>query len=133
MSFNYQNNFSFLFLTLFLKLSGPSVPCLFILMEMANGGNLEEYIEVQWKPDTADLPPKQRALAARAAQSKAKAFEKRAEVINHARLYGGIGEGRNHRKVKYLREEEIWSLFLDICEGLYHLHRNGIIHRDLVN
>jgi serine/threonine protein kinase len=29
-----------------LTVFGPSVPCLFILMELANGGSLEEYIQV---------------------------------------------------------------------------------------
>ncbi|KAJ3158448.1 putative serine/threonine-protein kinase iks1 [Geranomyces michiganensis] len=32
---------------------GPEVPCLFILMALANGGNLEEYIYVQWHPEPA--------------------------------------------------------------------------------
>ena len=33
-----------------LTVFGPEVPCLFVLMELANGGNLEEYIYVQWQP-----------------------------------------------------------------------------------
>ncbi|KAJ3166701.1 putative serine/threonine-protein kinase iks1 [Geranomyces variabilis] len=35
---------------------GPEVPCLFILMALANGGNLEEYIYVQWHPEPAAAP-----------------------------------------------------------------------------
>ncbi|KAJ1659451.1 putative serine/threonine-protein kinase iks1 [Dispira simplex] len=29
---------------------GPKVPCLFILMDCANGGNLEQYVETRWSP-----------------------------------------------------------------------------------
>jgi serine/threonine protein kinase len=57
---------------------GPSIPCLFILMERANGGNLEEYL-LSTKLSTA----------------------------------------------------QIWSLFMDIVNGLNYLHKHGIIHRDL--
>ena len=28
-------------------------------------------------------------------------------------------------------EDEIWSLFYQICLGVHHLHTNGIIHRDI--
>ncbi|KAI8917492.1 kinase-like domain-containing protein [Powellomyces hirtus] len=42
-----------------LTLFGPEVPCLFILMALANGGNLEEYIFVQWHPDTQTSTPQQ--------------------------------------------------------------------------
>lgn len=64
---------------------GPPVPCLFILMELANGGNLEEYV-----------------------------LSKQAD--------GGSG---------LLSLDEIYSFFQDICSGLDHLHRHGIIHKDL--
>ncbi|KAJ3091995.1 putative serine/threonine-protein kinase iks1 [Quaeritorhiza haematococci] len=39
-----------------LTLFGPTIPCLFILMEQANGGNLEEYVQVQWTPGYDDFP-----------------------------------------------------------------------------
>ncbi|KAJ3300537.1 putative serine/threonine-protein kinase iks1 [Borealophlyctis nickersoniae] len=139
-----------------LSMFGPSVPCLFILMELANGGNLEEYIRVQWQPDSSfsggqapedlsHLPPREQAkrhreLARRqrmmqgqlGAQSlSANAMQVAREAPDCARIYGGIGVGPNGRKVRYLKDYEIWSLFLDICEGLAHLHKHGIIHRDL--
>ena len=37
----------------------------------------------------------------------------------------------NREKVKFLTSQEILSFFLDICNGLNHLHSHGIIHRDL--
>eukprot|EP00741_Cyanophora_paradoxa_P017115 tig00020960_g16528.t1 len=64
---------------------GPEVPCLFILMDYANGGNLADYVQ-------------------------------------------GKG-GRDKRRI--LEDSEIWSLFIDICLGLRHLHHSAIIHRDL--
>ena len=33
--------------------------------------------------------------------------------------------------LRRLTVEEIWSLFVDMCQGLDHLHRHGIIHCDL--
>nr|KAJ3423202.1 putative serine/threonine-protein kinase iks1 [Polyrhizophydium stewartii] len=38
-----------------LTLFGPEVPCLFVLMELANGGNLEEFLRVQWDPLEPEL------------------------------------------------------------------------------
>ena len=32
---------------------------------------------------------------------------------------------------EYLNESFIWNIFSQICEGVMHLHENGIIHRDL--
>lgn len=31
----------------------------------------------------------------------------------------------------YLSEKYIWKFFIQICLGLYHLHKSNIIHRDL--
>jgi hypothetical protein len=31
----------------------------------------------------------------------------------------------------FLPDETVWSLFLDVCQGLQHLHRNFVVHRDL--
>ena len=32
---------------------------------------------------------------------------------------------------KYLNENFIWKVFLDLCLGIYYLHHHNIIHRDL--
>ncbi|KAH6602821.1 hypothetical protein BASA61_000722 [Batrachochytrium salamandrivorans] len=37
-----------------LSLFGPEIPCLFVLMELANGGSLEEYLHIQWDPAHSD-------------------------------------------------------------------------------
>ncbi|KAJ9081145.1 putative serine/threonine-protein kinase iks1, variant 4 [Entomophthora muscae] len=92
----------------------PTVPCLFILMECANGGNLEEYVcRRSGKSDnesSADkMSAKQRVKFMR---------DKRARRLSEA-------------EPKYLSLKEILSLFLDICHGLSHLHRYSIVHRDL--
>lgn len=172
-----------------LTVFGPEVPCLFILMELANGGNLEEYIYVQWQPETttasadaanasrasdsdngtdiddskwSKLTAKQRAIRSRdrkrrlqqkqreqQEQASAKlpllhtlsatALQPPSTTLLHApqgpskaQLYGGIGRAPSGKKVRYLKDYEIWCLFLDICAGLAHLHEHGIIHRDLV-
>ncbi|RIA96204.1 kinase-like domain-containing protein [Glomus cerebriforme] len=102
---------------------GPQVPCLFILMECANGGNLEEYINerssiaMQQDPEEANLRAKERVL--------------RARRMRHAHEQSTINPLNNVSSNHYLDLPEIWSLFIDICEGLAHLHRHGIVHRDL--
>lgn len=34
-------------------------------------------------------------------------------------------------KHKYLSENRIWSFFIQICIGLYHMHASCVLHRDL--
>ncbi|KAF9581583.1 putative serine/threonine-protein kinase iks1, partial [Lunasporangiospora selenospora] len=114
---------------------GPEVPCLFILMECANGGNLEEYIERIPEPAV----PKETAP-----ESSAKPLTKRERILQSQRSQleaslpkkvtsgsGKISAEEPEVKRHYLSVTEIWSFFFDICEGLAHLHKLGIIHRDL--
>ncbi|GJJ74192.1 hypothetical protein EMPS_06550 [Entomortierella parvispora] len=124
----------------------PEVTCLFILMECANGGNLEEYIE---RSSTDPFPSATDPDAAGTGSSKEH------EMSVKERLLSEREERRQRRKGSipalgkttettttsqasppqhtrhYLSNTEIWSFFFDICEGLAHLHRLGIIHRDL--
>jgi len=93
----------------------PAVPTLFILMEQANAGNLQEYIEPQLTPSNHRRP-----------QPLSGTYP------NQASISGGLGYSPclTHR-VRYLTKPQILSLFTDICRGLSHLHAAGIVHRDL--
>ncbi|KAI9001587.1 kinase-like domain-containing protein [Gaertneriomyces semiglobifer] len=125
-----------------LTVFGPIVPCLFILMHLANAGNLEEYIYVQHEPgqkslDDPNLELHERARLLREKKRQGLKFESLSEGAKeehfgvNARYEGGIGVGDGGRKVRYLKEDDVWELFGDICEGLSHLHSNSVIHRDL--
>ena len=123
-----------------LSVFGPRVPCLFILMELANQGNLEEYLHVQWDPyfdpEAEKKKVRQRRKRKLSVDVETATLSDRTSVrgsdSENARRFGGIGMGAKGGKVRYLTEYEIWKFFLDICSGLAHLHKHGIIHRDLV-
>ncbi|KAJ2908401.1 putative serine/threonine-protein kinase iks1, partial [Coemansia aciculifera] len=111
---------------------GPNVPCLFILMEYANGGNLQEYIEPKSSLSSSspllasgDLNAslKQRILQMRRQSHQGKGI---AMSASNGADAGLTGSGR-----RILDIDQIWSFFSDICSGLAHLHQLQIIHRDL--
>jgi len=90
-------------------------------MERANGGNLEEYVQLQWNPDdqlekvlSVKERIKRKRLQMKAAQNQAR--------NNRAQYFGGIGYDSFGKRVRYLTTEAIWKIFLDICYGLNHLH-----------
>ncbi|KAJ2449680.1 putative serine/threonine-protein kinase iks1 [Coemansia sp. RSA 2336] len=94
---------------------GPKVPCLFILMEYANGGNLQEYMEpksAETGGSDSEVSLKQKILKMRRSKD--------------AQALGNAAAGK-----RVLSIEQIWSFFSDICNGLAHLHQLQIIHRDL--
>ncbi|KAG2204542.1 hypothetical protein INT47_012601 [Mucor saturninus] len=119
---------------------GPEVPCLFILMECANGGNLEEYFENHIKP-TKKSPAGSTAAAASATAATTTA--KSAKELKRERIKRQLEEQASfeqekdlsapevHLEKRLLTMTEIWSLFLDIVQGLAHLHQQNIVHRDL--
>ncbi|CAG8577849.1 8175_t:CDS:10 [Acaulospora morrowiae] len=103
---------------------GPQVPCLFILMERANGGNLEEYIDVQpqlsFEQDSGE----------KLTSMKRKLRAKRMRHADHMCEEPSTSTSPVISK-RLLDVQEINLLFMNICEGLAHLHQQGIVHRDL--
>jgi serine/threonine protein kinase len=88
---------------------GPSVPCVFILQQFCNGGDLQQYV---CKP----MPTK--------------TTEQLKERMR--RLSKGEPEPpENLSRIRRLGFDEIFSFFRDISSGLNYLHSNGFIHRDL--
>jgi len=94
-------------------------------MECANGGNLEEFINVQASPINTHAPnenltPRERAIRERRLRQ--------ASFINDAQSSATSQPTYSRRT---LQLDEIYALFVDICAGLLHLHDQGIVHRDL--
>ncbi|KAF2860184.1 kinase-like protein [Piedraia hortae CBS 480.64] len=87
---------------------GPSIPCLFILQQYCNGGDLHQY--VLGKPD---------------GQNTAESLKQKLR-----RKSRGEDDGDPPDK-NQLSFETIFSFFRDITCGLHHLHSKGYIHRDL--
>lgn len=89
---------------------GPSIPCLWILQEYCNGGDLHKHVlGPQQEPSTAEML-KQR-LRRRSKESPEPPV--------------GL---RGPSKLTF---DDIFSYFRDITSGLHHLHTKGYIHRDL--
>lgn len=91
---------------------GPSVPCLWILQEYCNGGDLHGYV----------LGPREEGGSAK---------EKMKQRLRR-RSKGELSPVRSaSRGLSRLTFEEIFSFFRDITTGLHFLHSRGYIHRDL--
>lgn len=121
---------------------GPEVPCLFILMECANGGNLEEYFEPHIKQDNktngkeaadgggeAGGGTKQRKLSRQ--ELKRERIRKQYQEQQSFEQEHDVSSPTLNIDKRLLTMTEIWSLFLDIVQGLAHLHQQNIVHRDL--
>lgn len=87
---------------------GPSVPCAFMLQQYCNRGDLQNYIYSS-QPTTTAEELKERI---------------RRRSKGHPEPPANIGP-------RTLQFDEIYSFFKDITSGLYFLHANGYIHRDL--
>ncbi|KAI8338017.1 kinase-like domain-containing protein [Chlamydoabsidia padenii] len=106
---------------------GPKVPCLFILMECANGGNLEEYLE----PEIDSEQQQQND-----GEKKSSKELKRERIERQLQQQDEYEAETQHKQPiqtqkRLLSMTEISSLFLDIVQGLAHLHQQNIVHRDL--
>ncbi|GAA5795471.1 hypothetical protein HPULCUR_000829 [Helicostylum pulchrum] len=117
---------------------GPEVPCLFILMECANGGNLEEYFENPIKPKPPPSSPRAPTTTSSSSSKPMTAKElKRERIKRQLREQASFEQESDisspvvHEEKRLLTMTEIWSLFLDIVQGLAHLHQQNIVHRDL--
>lgn len=89
---------------------GPSIPCLWILQEYCNSGDLHDYV----------LGPTEIASTNENLKERARRRSKgQPEVPNDL---GGRSK---------MTFDEIFSFFRDITSGLHHLHGKGYIHRDL--
>ena len=90
---------------------GPSIPCLWILQEYCNGGDLQHYVlgPNDENPSTSEL------LKERARRKSRVDVEPSDEL-------------RGPSKLTF---DEIFSFFRDVTSGLHHLHAKGYIHRDL--
>lgn len=90
---------------------GPSIPCLWILQDYCNGGDLHSYV----------LGPKMEQSVA----------ERLKERMRRRSRGGDASPPHDLRGPSKLAFDEIFSFFRDITSGLHHLHSKGYIHRDL--
>ncbi|KAK3707744.1 putative serine/threonine-protein kinase iks1 [Vermiconidia calcicola] len=90
---------------------GPSIPCLWIIQQYCNGGDLHSYV----------LGPKE---VNEDAKEKLKERARR-------RSRGDMEAPQDLRGPSKLTFDEIFSFFRDITSGLHFLHTKGYIHRDL--
>ncbi|KAH0537496.1 hypothetical protein FGG08_005714 [Glutinoglossum americanum] len=88
---------------------GPSVPCVFILQQFCNDGDLQKYV---CKP----MPTKTTEQLKERMRRRSKGEPEPPEKLN---------------RIRRLSFDEIFSFFRDITSGLNHLHSNKFIHRDL--
>ncbi|OQO13234.1 hypothetical protein B0A48_01462 [Cryoendolithus antarcticus] len=90
---------------------GPSVPCLWILQDYCNGGDLHNYVLQSKDANGATQSLHQERLRRRSREQLPPAVDLR-------------GPSK-------LTFDEIFTFFRDITSGLHHLHSKGYIHRDL--
>lgn len=89
---------------------GPSIPCLWILQDYCNGGDLHTYV----------LGPQDRPSTTERLKQRLRRKSK-----------GEASPPQDIRGPSKLAFDEIFSFFRDITSGLHHLHTKGYIHRDL--
>lgn len=91
---------------------------------------MEEYLE----PEVTEAPPQETATAKkdRKAQKRERIRRQLGQQESTSTPKEAPSVASNVRtQRRLLSMTEIWSLFLDIVEGLAHLHQHNIVHRDL--
>ncbi|KAF8914692.1 kinase-like domain-containing protein [Mucidula mucida] len=123
---------------------GPKVPTLHILMQWAEGGSLDDFIDVRLGREThAHISPSSPGantdpdLLSRSARIRAYKMYQRASPEEKERLRRRMDGGASSKyrqtwtAVHLLSPEEAKSLFGDVVEGLAFLHAKSILHLDL--
>ncbi|KAF8526599.1 kinase-like protein [Hysterangium stoloniferum] len=111
---------------------GPAVPTLFVLMQWAEGGSLDDFIRARLgvSPPSPgnnenDEEPQSRSARIRAFKaSQARPELRRAQRNEQRRAERG-------RAVHFLSAAEVKSIFNDVVSGLGFLHGKAILHLDL--
>eukprot|EP01134_Creolimax_fragrantissima_P003321 CFRG3321T1 len=143
-----------------LAFNGPSIPCLFILIEYANSGNLAQYIWEELNQDSPESEDESTFLRATRSQpqvttqtsmddpvslrkrhsvggnsKKKKAILRKLAKQESKRNEGSqantFGLDRTSGFFRLLEEAEVIHIMHGFTQGLAHLHKHNIIHRDL--
>ena len=92
---------------------GPHIPCIWILQEYCNGGDLHSYVLGPQKDE----------------QETKEMLKERARRKSRADSFSSMPD--DLRGPSKLTFDDIFSFFRDIASGLHHLHSKGYVHRDL--
>eukprot|EP01125_Pyxidicula_operculata_P018875 TRINITY_DN676_c0_g3_i1.p1 TRINITY_DN676_c0_g3~~TRINITY_DN676_c0_g3_i1.p1 ORF type:complete len:692 (+),score=136.75 TRINITY_DN676_c0_g3_i1:23-2098(+) len=103
---------------------GPVVPCLYILMEYANIGNLEDYVLSRYGVKQDDSTEEETDPIKRRKRAR---FSDTTETKPH----NTTTTNNNNNNQEGMPDIEVWTFFLDLLFGLDHLHSMGLIHRDI--
>ncbi|KNE67806.1 IKS protein kinase [Allomyces macrogynus ATCC 38327] len=123
---------------------GPPIPTLFILMECARGGNLEEYLfpenvalpgipppPLTGEDDEGFMSPRAQALRRRRQAKALAALPKLPNAWTSVGPDGGLAVDQAGKVVRLLSTAAMLDMLLGIARGLEHLHRHSIVHRDV--
>ena len=92
---------------------GPSVPCVFIVQQYCDSGDLQQFVHRLKGDQTVSIDE----------------IKRRRRLNSQGHLESPTGLGI--RAAQRMPFDQIFSFFKDITSGLHHLHANGYIHRDL--
>ncbi|KIJ42423.1 hypothetical protein M422DRAFT_171217 [Sphaerobolus stellatus SS14] len=107
---------------------GPAVPTLFILMQLAEGGSLDDFIRARLGAPNSDGPHSDTSVEPQSRSARIRAFR---AAQARPELRRARNSERHGRAVHFLSAEEVKSIFNDVVEGLGFLHAKSILHLDL--